>query len=135
MPNEGGVSQEFLSAVRWASEQAAQSDDEAVRFIIHYVPVYAQARPTREQAIAGGCVRCTYLGLWTSSWPGYPDAIHGTIWVFEEGIRAQGGDLYQQTLATLKHEIDHALERDHVLEHLKQAKAAAMVRPQFGCCR
>jgi len=129
------VSQEFLAAVKWASEQVAEDEDEAQRFAIHYVPVYAQAHPTREQAVAGGCTKCTYLGLWSNDWPGYPKTDHGTIWLFEQGIRSQGGDLYQQVLSTLKHEIDHALERDHVLEHLRQVKAAAMVRPQFGCCR
>lgn len=136
----GNVSPEFKAAVQWAIAQAQVSDDEPVRFAINYIPVYADTDPTPQQAVAGGCATCTYLGLWSDEWPGYPKAAHGTIWLFERGIREQAmresrGDLYAQTLATLLHEIDHALQRDHVLEHLGQVKqAAAMARPLCGSC-
>jgi len=132
------VSPRFMEAVRWAMEEAKRSSDEVVRFAVNYVPVYAQAVPTVEQARAGGCATCTYLGLWADRWPGYDAVPHGTIWLFERGITSMGGDLRRQALGTLLHEIDHALQRDHVLEAMQKAKAdvAAMaVRPRYGCCR
>ena len=139
-----GTSTEFDNAVRAAIDAAQNSPDEAVRFAIHYVPVYVQARPTHDMAVAGGCPSCTYLGLWAQSWPGYTardlgiqqENWHGVIFMFEEGIRRQGVPLSIQAQQTLFHEIDHALQRDHVLEHLKVAKAqyAAQVRSGCGYC-
>jgi hypothetical protein len=131
------VSPAFVDAVRWALDQAKHNPDEVVRFAAHYIPIYAQRTPTQEQAEAGGCPTCTYLGLWADRWPGYDAAPHGTVWLFEDGIKRMGGDVRKQALGTLLHEIDHALQRDHVLEALQAAKAdiaAAAIRPQFGCC-
>lgn len=137
------VSAEFERAVKSAIAGVQESPDEAARFAMHYVPVFVQPEPTREQAIAGGCPTCTYLGLWTSNWPGYTaadmgipqDEWHGVIFLFERGIRSMNPDLHAQTQATLVHEIDHALERDHVLEHLNRAKAqiAAQAMQARGC--
>ncbi len=130
------VSTEFFDAVQWATEQAAQSNDELVRFAIHFIPVYPQREPTPAQARAGGCSTCTYLGLWSDAWPGMPRTEHGTIWLFENGIRKYSTDLYDQVLKTLLHEIDHAVQRNHVLESLNEAKAKAraMAWPRLGCC-
>lgn len=120
------VSPEFLEVVGGAVAVARMSSDECVAFMAAgHVPVFAQRRPDQAQARAGGCTSCTYLGLWADSWPGYEYSEHGIIWLFEEGIRKQGGDLAQQTLATLLHEMDHALQRDHVLDALRRQKAAA----------
>lgn len=130
------VSTEFMEAVHWAAEQAGKSNDELVSFAIHYIPVYAQTEPTPQQARAGGCEKCTYLGLWSDAWPGMPRTEHGTIWLFENGIRKYSSNLYDQVLETLLHEIDHAVQRNHVLESLNQAKAEAraMAWPRLGCC-
>jgi len=127
----------FHAAVKWALEEAKHSPDEVVRFAAYYIPIWVQYRPTPDQARAGGCEQCTYLGLWADRWPGYEKSPHGHIWLFEDGIRRMGGGLQQQALATLLHEFDHALQRDHVLEGMNRAKAelAAMaVRPSYGCC-
>jgi len=131
------VSPQFVHAVEWAMTQARQSQDETVRFMVSYIPIYAQYRPTRAQAVAGGCPTCTYLGLWADAWPGYEPAKHGLIFLFEEGIRSMGGALREQVYATLIHEMDHALQRDHILHGVMEAKAAAMYRPYapyVGCC-
>lgn len=120
------VSSEFLEVVQVALSVARMSSDECVAFMAAgNVPVYAQRRPDLAQARAGGCVACTYLGLWADTWPGYDYSEHGIIWLFEQGIRKQPGDLGQETLATLLHEMDHALQRDHVLEALGRQRAAA----------
>lgn len=135
-----GVSPEFMGAVQWALATAGQSPDEAVRYMVETVPVYAAPRPDIAQAQAGGCPNCVYLGLWAARWTGYQQSPHGIIWLFEEGIRRMGGRLPQQTLGTLLHEFDHALQRDHVLEALGQHKALAAAamgyRPAARrCCR
>ncbi len=124
---------EFQNAVKAAIDSASRWPDDAVQYMSHHVPVYAMTVPTPEQAKAGGCANCTYLGLWASSWPGYPPAPHGTIWLFETGIRSIGGDLRQNTLAVLLHEYDHALQRDHVLDAMAAAKAAGSFTPYRGC--
>ena len=131
------VSSDFLAAVEAAVVRARQSPDECVAFMAAgNVPVFAQRRPDLAQARAGGCTACTYLGLWADSWVGYEWSEHGIIWLFEEGIRKQGGDLTQQALITLLHEMDHALQRDHVLEALGRRQtataAAAGVRDYDG---
>ena len=127
------VSPEFLEVVQAAVDSARLSSDECVAFMAAgHVPVFAQRRPDQAQARAGGCVSCTYLGLWADAWGGYERSEHGIIWLFEEGIRRQGGDLGQHTLATLLHEFDHALQRDHVLDALRRQKAAAAVAGGVG---
>jgi hypothetical protein len=131
-------SEEFKRAVASALGLARVSPDEAVRFMVDQVPVYAQYAPDESQARAGGCANCIYLGLWADHWPGYPAAPHGMIWLFEYGIRSMGGDLHRQVYATLLHEMDHALQRDHVLEGLRQAKLngyQVQARPQISGCR
>jgi len=130
-PNQ--PSPEFVNAVNMALHNAIMSQDELVQFMVKQVPVYVQVAPTREQAQAGGCVGCVYLGLWADRWPGYPQMPHGMIWMFEQGIRSVGGNLQAQTLATLLHEMDHALQRDHVLEALNRDKIAAMAVQARGC--
>lgn len=131
-------SSEFKSAVASALGQARRSPDEAVRYMVDFVPVYAGFTPTREQAAAGGCPGCTYLGLWVDRWPDYPSAPHGLIFLFEEGIRKTSRDLHGQTYATLIHEMDHALQRDHVLKGLQAAKArgwGVQVQSPRASCR
>ena len=130
-------SEEFKRAVGSALGLARVSPDEAVRYMVDFVPVYVQAAPTYEQAAAGGCPTCTYLGLWVDRWPGYPTAPHGSIFLFEDGIRKYSPDVYKQAYATLIHEMDHALQRDHVLQGLQRAKAAGwgvQARPQRSGC-
>ena len=119
-PNTGpmAVSQEFYQAVAQAIAMASQSDDQPIAYMAYAIPVYAQSEPTEAMKSAGGCAACTFLGLWTDGWAGFTAGDHGLIMLFERGIRAQGGDLTQQTLRVLLHEFDHALSRDHVLERL-----------------
>ncbi len=73
------------------------------------------------------CRACTFLGLWTSSWPGYEKSPHGLIFLFEDGIRKEiekkreigvNSNLKEESLRVFLHEVDHALQRDHVLEAL-----------------
>jgi hypothetical protein len=115
---------QFISAVRAAIAKAKESDDPAVRYAAAAVPIYAQPKATEAQALACGCKDCLYLGLWANAWSGYQSSEHGIIWLFEEGIRQTmdrtGLDMETQCLSVLLHEIDHALQRDHVLEALQQ---------------
>jgi len=127
------VSREFMSAVQQAIKAAMACDDEAVRFMVAYVPIYAQYAATPAMAQAGGCINCTYHGLWIDDWPSFPAAPHGLIFLFEAGIRSQGGDLVENTYGVLLHEMGHALQRDHVLDAMRQMKAAAMYTPRGGC--
>lgn len=123
--NPNDVSEEFKQACEAARIAALGADDDAVRYMAEVIPIYAQARPTREQAMAGGCATCTYLGLWADRWPGYPNSAHGHIWLFDQGIRAIGGNLHRQVYSTLLHEFDHALQRDHVLDAMEGRKNGA----------
>lgn len=79
------------------------------------------------QLIGGSmnCRACTFLGLWASSWPGYEQSPHGIIFLFEDGIRKEiekkkdmgvRATLQEECLRVFLHEVDHALQRDHVLE-------------------
>jgi len=106
------------------------SADDAVAYMAQFIPIYTQYRPTPEQAKAGGCVNCTYLGLWADRWPGYPSYEHGIIWLFEEGIRSRSGDVQAQVFSTLIHEMDHALQRDHVLDALERKRSAGLWLPR-----
>ncbi len=130
------VSPEFKDLVEDAIGYAQQSGDEAVAYAAAHVPIFMQIKPTHEQASAGGCRSCTYLGLWANAWPGYAPEEHGIIWVFEDGIRRiaerTGKDLFRQIYETVIHEIDHALQRDHVLEALQRQKAMAQVMDYDG---
>jgi hypothetical protein len=123
-----------MAAVDLALAEAAQSSDPAVAYMAQHVPVYAQLAPTEQQAVAGGCPNCWYLGLWANSWPGYEMVPHGTIWLFEAGIRHSTKDVVQGALSTLLHEMDHALQRDHVLEamELKQITQGRHTYAQVG---
>ena len=109
------VSEEFAATIESIIEVLRYHEDPALRYMLKNIPIYAQWAPTDAQRRAGGCYYCTYLGLWANSWPGYPEEPHGMIWLFESGIRAKGGDLYDCTAAVLLHEMDHALQRDHIL--------------------
>lgn len=135
-------SPQFVAAVKGAIQQARDYEDDAVQYLasLEYgIPVYAQFKANQEQARAGGCDNCLYLGLWASSWNGYPNSPHGLVWLFETGIRAQGGNLQQEALRVLLHEFDHALQRDHVLDAMQAKMAAGAWRPSTapsrGCSR
>ncbi len=119
-PNAGpkAVSQEFYNAINQAIAMAAQSDDLPIAYLARAVPISGLTEPDAAMKQAGGCAACTFLGLWTDAWPGYTAGDHGLIMLFENGIRAQGGDLLQKTFQVLMHEFDHSLARDHVLERL-----------------
>ena len=117
------ISNEFRNAAMAARDRIADyHPDEAFRAAARWVPVYLQSHPTTEQAAAGGCVSCVYLGLWSDKWPGYPDAPHGMIWLFEDGIRQARNTFDGQVYQTLEHELGHALGRDHVLDRLNDLK-------------
>lgn len=127
------VSPVFREAVANAIQQAARYPDDAVQYMSYKVPVYMQTVPTEQQAIAGGCKNCTYLGLWAAAWPGYPQAPHGMVWLFEDGIARMGGDIFQQTMGVMLHEFDHALQRDHVLDAMKSDQARGAFTPYRPC--
>lgn len=117
----------FIVAVRKAVEAATQSSDDCVRYAAAHVPIYAQKGPTPEQARAGGCSECTYLGLWAYRWPGFEVAPHGIIWLFEDGITAvaiqTNTSLVSQCLNVILHEIEHALQRDHILQAVESTRS------------
>lgn len=125
------VSPEFMTAVELALAEAINSPDPAVAYMAEHVPVYMQVAPTQQQAVAGGCPHCWYLGLWANNWPGYQIVPHGTIWLFEAGIRHSTPDVVTGALSTLLHEMDHALQRDHVLEAMER-KAAVLGRGAYA---
>lgn len=127
------VSPDFRAAVDYALQQAAHFPDDAIQYMSAKVPVYMAAVPTPQQAQAGGCPNCTYLGLWAAAWPGLPPAPHGMIWLYEEGIRRTGGNIYEQVMAVLLHEYDHALQRDHVLDAMRADQARGAWRPWRAC--
>lgn len=118
-------SPEFVRAVNTALDFARRSTDEAAAYAAHVVPVLAQRVPDEQQYKASRANGRMLLGLWVDRWPGIPSAPHGTVFIFEEGIRAMGGDLVQESYKTIMHELDHALQRDHVLEALQAERAAA----------
>ena len=99
--------------------------DLSVRYVMKNVPIFPAIVPTPQQAKAAGCEKCTFLGLWANSWPGYPASKHGDIWVFEDGVVKQaknkGIPVQAQVEDTLIHEAQHALGRDHVLEAMHHA--------------
>lgn len=116
------VSEEFAGAIQDIINALRYHEDPALRYMLANIPIYAQWEPTGPQRRAGGCPNCTYLGLWANQWPGYTQTQHGIIWLFERGIRGkaqhEGIDLYDATAGVLLHELDHALQRDHILESL-----------------
>lgn len=114
------VSRDFYTAAEAAIARAKEHPDRAIAYAAHVVPVYVDTAPEPEQARAGGCASCTYLGLWASSWPGYPPVDHGLIWLFETGIRQHtAASLTDEVHFVLVHELGHALQRDHVLDEMK----------------
>ena len=127
-PYDFPPSGEFLGLAkavqRWV---VAYYEDEAAAFAATVVPIDAMRDATPEMKRAGRCVPCRFLGLWAMTWPGEEPSPHGHIWLFEDGIREEARrrriSLSDQIADTILHEIDHALERDHVLEGLQQAKA------------
>jgi hypothetical protein len=125
---KGNLSQVFIDTLEGARQKALHSPDDAVRYMAEHIPIFAQWAPTPEQARAGGCERCVYLGLWADRWPGYANSLHGIIWVFESGIRGQGGNLPEQAYRTLIHEMDHALQRDHVLDSMESKRNSNAVQ-------
>lgn len=129
-------STEFVAAVQAAVDRASGAKDEAVAYMARHIPVYAQYDANMAQRQAAGCAGCVYRGLWAQTWPGYPPGAHGLIWLFEVGIRQMGGNLTEQCHQVLLHEMDHALQRDHVLDAIEQQKFVR-ARPSGGCggCR
>ena len=121
------VSDEFYQAVESAIVTCRDWDDDAIAYAAHHVPIYVAYRPTKAQARAGGCVTCTYLGLWCDRWPGYKASQHGIIFLFEEGIASTANmdltTLEAKTTAVLHHELEHAMQRDHVLETLERKRS------------
>lgn len=127
---QGGIaihqpSPEFVTAVNQALMLAQQSTDEPIAFAAQVVPVYPQRVPDEAQLHAANAAGKILLGLWVDEWQGLPRAEHGIIFLFEEGIRYMPGQMAHQVYLTLLHELDHALQRDHVLDDLNARKAAA----------
>ncbi len=108
------VSQEFLDLALIAQDAALNAPDDAVQYMVQMVPIHLQYDPTHDQRVAGGCLNCTYLGLWTDQDP--RPSQHGHIWIFEHGITAVSKDVLGQIYQTIIHEMGHALQRDHVLD-------------------
>ena len=127
-PADAQVSPEFFRAVQAACRACEQWDDDAIAYAATHVPVYAERRATPQQARAAGCRTCIYLGLWADEWPGYGSHPHGIIWLFEDGIRQTASqneaDLTNVVIAVLHHELEHALQRDHVLDAMERQRAA-----------
>jgi len=123
--NLAQVTPDFLGAVQTAMYRASNHPDPAVRYAANNVPIYPFPKADRSQANAAGCPNCTYLGLWADHWSGYPTKRHGLIWLFEDGIRRDGADLDACVYNVLMHEIDHALQRDHILEAMRDQRVAA----------
>jgi len=128
-PWELPPSQEFAATASYAWWLAANREpDDARQYAANHVPVFILAEADPRQKGASGCRQCRLLGLWARQWPGYhEDAPHGMIWLFEAGIREQASrankSLADMTYEVLIHELDHALERDHVLEAMERERA------------
>lgn len=126
---------EFVALVEDALAKASLAPDDAVRFMSYEIPVYVQPDADPDQKEAGGCSDCIYLGLWADQWPGFPEEKHGQIWLFEQGIRGtdQHLPLDQRVYSVLVHEMDHALQRNHVLEDM-EAQTKAHGRALTAAC-
>ena len=147
------LSDEFKAAVHAAIAAVRTVPDDSIQYMLtgfgnpnEVVPIYVEAAIAPEQAAAGGCASCRYLGLWADRWNGYPPSPHGMIWLFEDGIRSMRsrlaeastplnylggfvenvrtaqGDLVANTTDVLVHELSHALQRDHVLDAMERAR-------------
>jgi len=143
-----GISPEFVAATNAALEMAKTAPDDAIRYMATsepdgtpHLPIFALPKATEQQAAAGGCPNCTYLGLWADAWPGYPRSLHGTIWLFEDGIRQLKGkanqtpyeNLVANTYQVLTHEMGHALQRDHVLDEMQKKGIIGGQTAARGC--
>lgn len=134
------TSHEFKAAITRSLELARTLPDDALVFMTYpeHTGIYAMDKATLDQARAGGCETCSFLGLWADTWPGFPPTPHGLIFLYEDGIRklaavppdhqfamvqSQEGVLVANTLDVLTHEMGHALQRDHVLDGLEEMKA------------
>ena len=134
------TSSEFLDLAKAVRLWVIQyHDDEAAAFAASVVPIWTMRDANPEMKRAGRCPGCRFLGLWAKKWTGYTDEEHGHIWLFEEGIREEarrkGISLSDQLADTLIHELDHALERDHVLEHMRRAQATGQWPEEFRARR
>lgn len=126
------VSHEFVVMAEAARDNIARyHPNEAFRAAAVWVPVYLQRHADLQQRIAGGSAAGIFLGLWADQWPGYPPSAHGIIWLFEDGIRMARNTLQGQVYETLEHELGHALGRDHVLDRLRELKAAGHSLEQY----
>ena len=128
----------FVFIANQAMRKASEMPDDATRYMVDNIPVFAQYDVTPEMDKAGGCPGCVYLGLWADphtarAW-GYESSEHGTIWLFERGLRSVNGDVTDKTLKTLLHEFRHALQHDHVLDSLEKAKARGLYATAKGGC-
>lgn len=119
---------EFHEATRRALDAARTVDDACVQYVLQHVPVYIQPFPTPEQLRQSGARGKMLLGIWAPRWPGLETGPHGLIVLFEEGIRwsaeNHGNALNTETLAVLLHEIQHALQRDHILQAVEKEQEA-----------
>ncbi len=130
------ISDEFRRAYLGAQQNLLHYPDDSVQYMAEFVPVYLDRAPTIEQKQAGGCTKCTYFGLWAAQWRGMARAEHGMVWLFEDGIRTINGDLIENTTKVLYHELyEHALQNDHVLDAMEQARARGMWAPWRPCGR
>jgi len=113
-------SAEFIQAIHTAEQRARGAPDDAVRYMVDHIPVYAIYKPDDQMQRAAGCMTCIVLGLWVAEWPTVANSLHGSIFLYEQGIRRMGGDLTDQTYQVLIHEFGHALQRDHVLDAMER---------------
>ncbi len=120
----------FFFVAGEAMRRASEQPDDATRYMADNIPVYAVYDVTPEMNIAGQHPGAVYLGLWadpaTARRWGYDTDKHGTIWLFEKGLRSIGSDVAAATLKTLLHEMGHALQHDHVLDALEKAQARGL---------
>ena len=133
-----GATDNFIFVATEAMHRASQEPDDATRYMVDNIPVYATYDVTPEMNIAGGHPGEVYLGLWAEAataraW-GYDTSQHGTIWLFEKGWRSIGGDVNAATLKTLLHEFQHAKQVDHVLDGLEKARARGLYTSTKGGC-
>ena len=150
-----GVSPQFEQAILNAIDLLRQVPDDAVNYLMGGIPntvsIYPLPAATPDQATAGGCPHCTYLGLWSDYWPGFQMGRHGAIWLFEDGISRMGEHQYRDLVdwkgrplgvgqtnvdqltanvyEVLLHEAGHALQRDHVLDELEKIKGQGAYAP------
>lgn len=124
----GILSPQFVATVNQALQMAKDptiTRDDSRRWMASNIPIFLEDQASPQEAEAAGCPWCTYLGMWTPDWPGFPRSEHGLILLFEDAIRSMRGDLVANVYQVLTHEMDHALQRDHVLDAMEAERKAA----------